>query len=194
MWERATAGLTRHLDHWGFTATALDVNDGPQDGLAAGAAYLSCGDSFERVRAPMGSMPFLDQVFDLVVASRSLHYCLDLASTLAEFRRVLKPSGVIVVLDSPWYQREKDSVRSQNERVRDLVERWGMDEAHARRSFFLFRDAFDDAIRRNSLEYRRISVWPGRARAIESVKGRFFERRIAAFPILKISSHLVVQR
>ncbi len=180
--------LTRHLDHWGFAATALDVNDGAQDGLAAGAAFLSCGDSFERVRAPMGCLPFLDQVFDAVVASRSMQYCRDLAYTLGEFKRVLKPSGVIVVLDSPWYEREKDGVRSHEEGVRDLVERWGLDEAHARRSFFLFRDAFDDAIRRNSLEYRHIRVWPGRARAIESVKGRFFERRIASFPILMISA------
>jgi SAM-dependent methyltransferase len=178
--------LTRHLDHWGFEATALDVNDGPQDGLRAGGGYIECGDSFERIRAPMEALPFLDSVFDLLVASASLHYFQDLSATLGEFARVLKTGGLIVVMDSPWYERQIDGKRSLAQNVRGLIDAHGISEEMARRSSFLYRGAFDTAMLENSLEYRRVSVWPGRKRALETLHARFYERRIASFPLLVI--------
>jgi SAM-dependent methyltransferase len=42
-------------------------------------------------------LPYPDEAFDLVVASLSLHYVEDWASTLAELRRVLRPAGRLVV-------------------------------------------------------------------------------------------------
>ena len=42
-------------------------------------------------------LPYLDDAFDLVVASLSLHYVEDWASALAELRRVLKPGGRLIV-------------------------------------------------------------------------------------------------
>ncbi|GAB2779191.1 class I SAM-dependent methyltransferase [Nocardioides salsibiostraticola] len=42
-------------------------------------------------------LPYPDDRFDLVVASLSLHYVEDWASTLAEVRRVLKPGGRLTV-------------------------------------------------------------------------------------------------
>jgi len=178
--------LTRYLDHWGFEATALDVNDGVQDGLAAGSSYLECGDSFERIRATMEPLPFVDGTFDLVVASGSLHYCQSLVETLGEFKRVAKPSGLIVVMDSPWFEREKNGIRSWERSVRDLVDRHGLDEILARRASFLDRVAFDAAVREAGLEYRKMTVWLGRARVWETVSARFYERRIASFPLLVI--------
>ena len=48
--------------------------------------------------ADLGSpLPYLNDAFDLVVASLSLHYVEDWASTLAELRRVLKPGGRLIV-------------------------------------------------------------------------------------------------
>lgn len=178
--------LARHLDHWGFQTTALDVNDGPQDGLQAGAGYLEVGDKFERVRAPMESLPFVEAVFDLIVANGSLHYSRDLGATLGGFLRVLKPGGIIVVMDSPWYERRKDGARAWETGVRDLMERHGLDESLARRSSFLYRTAFAGATMQNGLEYRYIAVWPGWRRTWEMLHGRFYERRIASFPLLKI--------
>ena len=178
--------LTRYLDHWGFEATALDVNDGPQDGLEAGSSYLECGDSFQRIRATMEPLPFVDGVFDLVVASGSLHYCQSLDATLGEFKRVAKPSGLIVVMDSPWYERETDGIKAWERSVRDLVDRHGIDKTLARRASFLYRDAFAVAVREAGLDYRKQAVWPGHIRAWETVRARFYERRIASFPLLVI--------
>jgi len=50
-------------------------------------------------------LPFADAEFDDVVASLVLHYLRDWAPTLAEFRRVLKPGGRLVVC--AWLSREQ---------------------------------------------------------------------------------------
>ncbi|HEY3471106.1 MAG TPA: methyltransferase domain-containing protein [Amycolatopsis sp.] len=48
-------------------------------------------------------LPFPDDAFDDVVASLVLHYLRDWAPTLAEFRRVLRPGGrLIVSVDHPF--------------------------------------------------------------------------------------------
>jgi SAM-dependent methyltransferase len=180
--------LTRHLDHWGFQATALDVNDGSQDGLAAGASYLEVGDKFERIRAPMESLPFVDGVFDLLVVNGSLHYCQDLVRTLGEFRRVLADEGTIVVMDSPWYERKKDGIRAREANVRELIQKHGLDEDLARRSTFLHRTSFAAATMQNRLEYRVLATWTGWRRAKETLSARFYERRIATFPLLVVRS------
>jgi SAM-dependent methyltransferase len=178
--------LTRHLDHWGFDATALDINTSPRDGLRAGQAYLSVGDRFERVRAPMEAPPFPDESFDLVVSSGAFHYAPDPGRTLGALARVLKSSGHIVILDSPWYERRPDGRRAWEQGVRDLIQTHGLDEADARRSTFLYPGGFEAATLENGLTYRRLSVWPGWRRAIDAVRGRFYERPIAAFPLLVV--------
>ncbi len=42
-------------------------------------------------------LPFRDNTFDVIVASECLQYIADVKSALAEFRRVLKPAGKLVV-------------------------------------------------------------------------------------------------
>ncbi len=175
--------LTRHLDHWGFEAVAVDVNDGGWDGLRAGGAYIGVGDHFERVRAPMERLPFQDGVFRLVIAADALHYCPDMAAALGEFKRVLAEDGLIVVMDSPWYERERYGVRAWESAVRARVDRHGAAGEVARRPRFLHREAFAADADRNGLRFELIRAWPGWRRALETASARFYERRLAAFPI-----------
>ncbi len=178
--------LTRHLEHWGFDPVAVDVNDGPVDGLRAGGAYLGIGDHFERVRAPMESLPFRDGAFRLVLAADALHYCPDMAAALGEFKRVLAPDGLIVVMDSPWYERERHGARAWESGVRAMVDRHGVSRDVAGRSRFLFRAAFAADATRNGLGFEVIRPWPGWRRTLEAASARFYERRLAAFPILVV--------
>lgn len=54
--------------------------------------------------ASFEAIPLRDASFDVVVFNASLHYARDLSRALAEARRVTRPNGRVVVLDSPFYR------------------------------------------------------------------------------------------
>jgi ubiquinone/menaquinone biosynthesis C-methylase UbiE len=51
------------------------------------------------VKANAATLPFPDRSFDLVVSASSLHYFDQPGASLAEMRRVVMPSGSVVILD-----------------------------------------------------------------------------------------------
>lgn len=110
--------LTRHLAEWGHNTIALDIDDDPRDGLRAGNNFLtSLPISFQRVRADFAQLPFVDSVFDLVIFNGSFHYALDQGQLLDEALRVVRPSGAIVVIDSPVYTTTEDGEKMLSERA-----------------------------------------------------------------------------
>jgi SAM-dependent methyltransferase len=110
----------------GHEAVALDVRDDHVDGLGAAEAYLeSAHGRFHRVIASFEALPIAGGGFDLVVFNASLHYALDLAATLREARRVTRPGGRIVILDSAFYARDADGEQMVMEKRRDAAARFG---------------------------------------------------------------------
>ncbi|MFY9984601.1 MAG: methyltransferase domain-containing protein [Chthoniobacterales bacterium] len=51
------------------------------------------------LKADASALPFPDHSFDLVISASSLHYFNQPGASLAEMRRVLNPSGSVVILD-----------------------------------------------------------------------------------------------
>ena len=112
-WRRATAAAARPAD-----ATVLDVAAGPgnvaAELLRQGAAAVTALDlSFEMLRAGAGratpgltwvnadalALPFTDASFDAVTISFGLRNTTDPRAALAEFARVLRPGGRVVVCE-----------------------------------------------------------------------------------------------
>jgi ubiquinone/menaquinone biosynthesis C-methylase UbiE len=83
---------------------ALDIFRDERDGLLAARHYAQ---KFPLIEAEFDQLPFGPHTFDLIVYNSSLHYSTDYFSTLAEARRCLRPSGMVVVLDSPVYRRQE---------------------------------------------------------------------------------------
>src|SRR5690606_29616289 len=106
------------------------------------------------------------------VSAESIHYANDAAEVLAEFKRVLKPSGIAVILDTPWYDREADGHRETEALIRNRVQRFDLSEDMLHRAGFLHRGGFDAAVRMIGLDYRRIPVFPGARRALQSLRSR----------------------
>jgi arsenite methyltransferase len=72
--------------------------------------------SAEFVAGDALALPFGDASFDVAVSTQVYEYVADMASALAEARRVLKPGGRLLILDTDWdsivwHARDPDRMR-----------------------------------------------------------------------------------
>lgn len=80
-------------------STATDISPGMLETLAAGATDL--GLEVETVVAEAERLPFKDRRFDLVFGHAVLHHIPDLGRAFAEFRRLLRPGGMVAFCGEP---------------------------------------------------------------------------------------------
>ncbi len=99
--------LSRRLVMAGANVVALDVNDDRGDGLVGGAVMLRGGIAFHRVLGDMERLPFVAHSFDVVVFNGAFHYARNRIDTLAGALRVLRPGGLVCIMDSPVYRWER---------------------------------------------------------------------------------------
>jgi ubiquinone/menaquinone biosynthesis C-methylase UbiE len=86
------AGLIR-------SAVASDISPGMLRALAASADEL--GLAVEAVACEAASLPFDDASFDLVFGHAVLHHLPDLEAAFREFRRLLRPGGMVAFCGEP---------------------------------------------------------------------------------------------
>jgi len=79
--------------------TATDISPGMLDRLERTAEGL--GLEVETVETEAETLPFEDESFDIVFGHAVLHHIPDLERAFAEFRRVLRPGGVIAFAGEP---------------------------------------------------------------------------------------------
>jgi ubiquinone/menaquinone biosynthesis C-methylase UbiE len=80
--------------------TATDISPGMLKRLAATADALGL-DGVSTVATEAEELPFEDESFDLVLGHAVLHHIPDLDRAFAEFRRVLRPGGMIAFAGEP---------------------------------------------------------------------------------------------
>lgn len=101
--------LSYRLALAGIAAVAVDMRDDGVDGLGAASCYLEQpAGRFDRIGASFDALPVRDASVDMAIFNAALHYALDLGAVLGEARRAVRPGGRLVVLDSPFYQRDRD--------------------------------------------------------------------------------------
>lgn len=99
-----SAWLSHRLAALGHHAVAVDAIDDDADGLGAARHYAT---PFGVVQADFDAPPFAPEQFDLIVFNGSLHYAPHPAATLQRAHRLLASGGVLVVMDSPMFRRER---------------------------------------------------------------------------------------
>lgn len=80
-------------------AVATDISPGMLTALSASAAELDL--PVETRECEASSLPFEDDSFDIVFGHAVLHHLPDLAGAFREFRRVLRPGGVVAFCGEP---------------------------------------------------------------------------------------------
>jgi ubiquinone/menaquinone biosynthesis C-methylase UbiE len=88
-------------------AVATDLSPGMLEALAASAAEL--GLSVETEVCEASQLPFEDCSFDLVYGHAVLHHLPDLPAAFREFRRVLRPGGVLAFCGEPSHHGDRIS-------------------------------------------------------------------------------------
>ena len=81
------------------SGVASDISPGMLRALSGSAGEL--GLSVETVACEASSLPFEDGSFDLVFGHAVLHHLPDLGAAFREFRRVLRPGGVVAFCGEP---------------------------------------------------------------------------------------------
>ena len=95
------AVMTKLLLDLGHEVTGVDTS---QEMLQYGQEML--GDATERVHFQQGSvddLPFEDETFDLIISRYVVWTLPDPVKALAEWQRLLKPGGRVLVIDGNWY-------------------------------------------------------------------------------------------
>jgi SAM-dependent methyltransferase len=97
--------LAARLAGRGHDVVALDRLDDEADGAFLGRQSQR---PFVAVQGDFEALPFEPGQFDVVVFNASLHYARDPEETLGRAARMLTPGGVLVVMDSPTFDRDAD--------------------------------------------------------------------------------------
>ena len=113
----------------GFMAAEMAAEVGPEGSVVGVDPSESMLATARRREAPVEyvagdalALPFPDESFDAVVATQVYEYVADMPSALAEARRVLRPGGRLLILDTDW-----DSIvwhSSDRERMQRVLEKW----------------------------------------------------------------------
>ncbi len=110
----------------GFSPVAVDLLTNEHDGLGAASYYESCLEaSIPRFQAEAINLPFQEGQFDAIIFNASFHYAEDYQVTLREAFRCLKPGGMVVVSDTPWYSNEESGRQMLAERQVQFRRRFG---------------------------------------------------------------------
>jgi SAM-dependent methyltransferase len=91
----------------------VDLLTNPLDGLGAWVHYDA---GFVPVQAEFEHLPFQARQMDFAVFNASLHYSTGYEKTLGEAWRVVRPGGILVIVDTPIYHRAESGEQMVRER------------------------------------------------------------------------------
>jgi methylase of polypeptide subunit release factors len=114
--------LSNRLAERGHNLAAIDLQTNADDGLGAHRYYRT---AFTPIQAEFDALPLGSLQADLAIFNGSAHYSTDLVATLTEVLRVLRPDGVLVILDSPVYQDAASGAQMVREREERFTSEFG---------------------------------------------------------------------
>jgi SAM-dependent methyltransferase/predicted RNA-binding Zn-ribbon protein involved in translation (DUF1610 family) len=118
--------LSYQLSIAGFQPVAVDLLTNDYDGLGAASHFENrVPGLFPRFQAELACLPFQDDQFDAAVFNASFHYAENFSRSLGEALRCVKPGGLVVIADTPWYSNDESGQAMLAERREAFLRRYG---------------------------------------------------------------------
>jgi ubiquinone/menaquinone biosynthesis C-methylase UbiE len=114
--------LSYRLRQLGHCPAALDLLTNEVDGLGAKKHY---DEAFTAVQAEFNRLPLTGAQADVVIFNGAFHYAADYGQTTLEVKRILRPNGRIVIMDSPIYHDSTSGQTMVRERANRFVQEHG---------------------------------------------------------------------
>ena len=173
----------QRLAERGHIVAALDINLDPQDGLTAVGDDRDLG--IERIEADMEFLPLSAACADVVLLNGALHYARCPQNVIAEARRILKPSGSLLILDSPLYRRSADGEAMVKKKRKDFLGRYGYAPCRDAAAGYFTVSELTRLLERSGFEVRLVG-WPSRLREMgrDLIETFRHGRRTARFPMV----------
>ena len=179
--------LSNRLSLRGHCLAAVDINLDALDGLGAAGCYEF---AFLAIQAEFERLPFAPGQADLVVFNGALHYSRDYAASLAEALRMLKPDGLLAVLDTPVYRETAGGAAMVAEKSAEFQRRYGFCGVFDASQNYLTWEALDGLSRTCAIGWQVFWAQPGWRRAlVRAWSGVKLRREAAQFPILAATPH-----
>jgi len=118
--------LSYRLALAGYRPLAVDLITNNYDGLGAATHFAErVPELFPRFQAELACLPFQDEQFDAAIFNASFHYAEDFSRSLGEALRCVKPGGLVVIADTPWYSRDESGQAMLAERRETFLRKYG---------------------------------------------------------------------
>ena len=175
----------QRLAEAGHSVAALDINLDRQDGLAALGDERVEGSGIERIEADMEFVPLDAACADVVLLNGALHYARCPQNVVAEARRILKPGGCLVILDSPIYRRSPDGEAMVKMKRKDFLNRYGYAPCRGAAAGYFALSDLSRLLDRSGFAVRVVG-WPSALREMGRDLIEMFRhgRRTARFPMI----------
>ncbi|TLZ83453.1 MAG: class I SAM-dependent methyltransferase [Methanobacteriota archaeon] len=180
-----TGWLSYRLSEAGFRCFATDISGDPQVGLGAAGIFDTTPYRFERAIATLDHWPFQSGSLDIAVCNASLHYLPEIRPALSEAARVLRPDGVLIVMNEPVHEDPRSAIKASEDYRAHLRALGGRGKLVDWHRHFVASELetelrrFFPIVQRHNPDYgRRFSV-------IRRLKSVLLGMELASFPLLE---------
>lgn len=170
--------LSHRLAARGHALAAVDLLTNDWDGLGAARRYAAA--SITTLQATFDRLPLADATADVAIFNAAFHYSADYGATLAEALRLLRPGGLVVILDSPLYRDQRSGAEMVRERAATYRQRHGFASDTLGGVGYLTRDVLHTLGADLNIRWRTLDVSSAMRHSLRRALSRLRRQREAA--------------
>jgi 2-polyprenyl-3-methyl-5-hydroxy-6-metoxy-1,4-benzoquinol methylase len=115
--------LTHHLARAGHDVVAIDYTADEHDGLGAKIHYDV---NWTAIQMDLTNLSVFDCRFDMIVINHGLHFFSDPVDYVQEVKKLLKPNGLLILLNLTFYRNPARRIVQVEKLTSDFIEAYGM--------------------------------------------------------------------